>query len=146
MIKIKKFVVNPLGENSFIISDETGECIFVDPGYFYDEEHVEVKASDHEKIESSLQLEKWMTNDAIWNTNTAKFAELVQESETALEIENWMTNSETWNSKTNFVEETETGMSLENWMMNEKIWDLDAMISDTELEVESWMTDNNIWK
>ncbi len=43
MIKIEKFVVNPLGENSFIISDETGECIFVDPGYFYDEEHVEVK-------------------------------------------------------------------------------------------------------
>ncbi len=109
-------------------------------------EGTESKASGHENIESSLQLEKWMTNDAIWNTNTTKFAELVQESETTLEIENWMTNSETWNSKTNFVEETETGMSLENWMMNEKIWDLDAMDSDTELKVENWMTDNNIWK
>lgn len=43
MIKIKKFVVNPLGENSFIVSDETGECIFIDPGFFYEEEHVEVK-------------------------------------------------------------------------------------------------------
>ena len=43
MIKIEKFVVNPLGENSFIISDETGECIFVDPGFFYDEEHDEVR-------------------------------------------------------------------------------------------------------
>ncbi len=43
MIKIEKFVVNPLGENSFIISDETGECIFVDPGFYYDEEHDEVR-------------------------------------------------------------------------------------------------------
>jgi glyoxylase-like metal-dependent hydrolase (beta-lactamase superfamily II) len=43
MIKVEKFVVNPLGENSFIISDETGECIFVDPGFFYDEEYEEVK-------------------------------------------------------------------------------------------------------
>ena len=43
MIKVEKFVVNPLGENSYIISDETGECIFVDPGFFYEEEHEEVR-------------------------------------------------------------------------------------------------------
>lgn len=43
MIKVEKFVVNPLGENSFILSDETGECIFVDPGFFYEEEHKEIK-------------------------------------------------------------------------------------------------------
>lgn len=42
MIKIKKFVVNPLGENSFVASDETGACIFIDPGFFYEEEHQEV--------------------------------------------------------------------------------------------------------
>jgi len=41
MIKIKKFVVNPLQENSYILSDETGECIFIDPGYFYEEEQEE---------------------------------------------------------------------------------------------------------
>lgn len=43
MIKIEKFVVNPLGENSFVVSDETGECIFIDPGYFYEEEHEEIR-------------------------------------------------------------------------------------------------------
>lgn len=43
MIKVEKFVVNPLGENSYIVSDETGECIFVDPGFFYEEEHEEVR-------------------------------------------------------------------------------------------------------
>jgi glyoxylase-like metal-dependent hydrolase (beta-lactamase superfamily II) len=43
MIKVEKFVVNPLGENSFIVSDESGECIFVDPGFYYGEEEDEVK-------------------------------------------------------------------------------------------------------
>lgn len=43
MIKIETFVVNPLGENSFIVSDETGECIFIDPGFYYEEEHQEIK-------------------------------------------------------------------------------------------------------
>jgi len=44
MIKVEKFVVNPLQENSFVLSDETGECFFVDPGFYYDEEYVEVEA------------------------------------------------------------------------------------------------------
>ncbi len=44
MIKVEKFVVNPLGENSYIISDDTGECIFIDPGFYYEEEYEEVKA------------------------------------------------------------------------------------------------------
>jgi len=43
MIKVEKFVVNQLGENSFILSDETGECIFIDPGFYFEEEHQEVK-------------------------------------------------------------------------------------------------------
>lgn len=43
MLKIEKFVVNPLGENSYIVSDGTGECIFIDPGFYYGEEHDEVK-------------------------------------------------------------------------------------------------------
>ncbi|MEN8118351.1 MAG: MBL fold metallo-hydrolase [Bacteroidota bacterium] len=44
MIKIEKFVVNPLGENSFVLSDETGECIFVDPGFYYEEEFEEIRS------------------------------------------------------------------------------------------------------
>lgn len=42
MITIKKFVVNPLDENCFVISDSTGECIFIDPGFYYDEELFEI--------------------------------------------------------------------------------------------------------
>ncbi len=42
MLKVKKFVVNPLQENSFVISDETGQCIFIDPGFYFGEEYDEV--------------------------------------------------------------------------------------------------------
>lgn len=43
MVEIKKFVVNPLQENTFLISDETGECVFVDPGFYFQVEHEEIK-------------------------------------------------------------------------------------------------------
>jgi glyoxylase-like metal-dependent hydrolase (beta-lactamase superfamily II) len=38
MLKIEKFTVNPLGENSLVLSDETGECILVDPGFYSEAE------------------------------------------------------------------------------------------------------------
>lgn len=34
MIKIKIFVFNPFQENTFVLSDETSECIIVDPGCY----------------------------------------------------------------------------------------------------------------
>jgi glyoxylase-like metal-dependent hydrolase (beta-lactamase superfamily II) len=43
MIKIEKFVVNQLGENTIVVSDETRECIFIDPGFFFAEEHDEIR-------------------------------------------------------------------------------------------------------
>ncbi|WP_340114480.1 MBL fold metallo-hydrolase [Maribellus mangrovi] len=43
MIRVEKFMVNPLGENSYVLSDETGECIFIDPGFYFQEEHDEIK-------------------------------------------------------------------------------------------------------
>lgn len=43
MIEVKKFVVNPLQENAYVVSDKTGECIFVDPGFYFPEEHREIK-------------------------------------------------------------------------------------------------------
>ena len=45
MIKVEKFVVNPLGENSFVLIDEkTKKCVLIDPGFYYGEEQDEVKA------------------------------------------------------------------------------------------------------
>lgn len=49
MITVEKFMVNPLGENSYILSDESGECIFIDPGFYYEEEYNEVRTYIAEK-------------------------------------------------------------------------------------------------
>ena len=38
MITIKKFTFNPFHENTYIIFDETKECVVIDPGCYYKEE------------------------------------------------------------------------------------------------------------
>ena len=109
-------------------------------------EGTEAKASSHENIEATLQVEKWMTNEFIWNTNSVGISEFGEETEANMELENWMTSAETWNLSSNFVEETETGMDLESWMTNESTWNLDNMNLEADLTVEKWMTENNVWK
>ena len=32
MINLKSFTFNPFQENTFVLSDETGECVIIDPG------------------------------------------------------------------------------------------------------------------
>jgi len=56
MIKVEKFVVNPLGENSFILYDETGECIFIDPGFYFEEEYQELKEYVRENKLSPVKI------------------------------------------------------------------------------------------
>jgi hypothetical protein len=108
-------------------------------------EGTEAKASSHETIETTLQLEKWMTDEFIWNTNSVNITDFSQETETGLELESWMTNQESWSLSNSFVEETEAAMELENWMTNETEWNVNNLSQDTELTVEYWMVDNKIW-
>jgi hydroxyacylglutathione hydrolase len=42
MINVKKYIVNPFRENSYILSDETGDCMLVDAGFYSKEEQDEV--------------------------------------------------------------------------------------------------------
>jgi hydroxyacylglutathione hydrolase len=42
MISIRKFTVNPLQENSFVLSDPTGNCLIVDAGFYFRKEINEV--------------------------------------------------------------------------------------------------------
>ena len=37
-MNIKKFMCNPLQENSYVVSDESRECVIIDCGAYYDEE------------------------------------------------------------------------------------------------------------
>lgn len=42
MIQIKKFTFNPIQENTYLLYDETGECILIDPGCYFDYEQNEL--------------------------------------------------------------------------------------------------------
>ena len=39
MLNIKKFIVNPIQENCFVVSDETRECVIIDCGAVYADEY-----------------------------------------------------------------------------------------------------------
>lgn len=42
MIQIKSFTFNPFGENTYVLHDETGEAVFIDPGNYEKHEHDEL--------------------------------------------------------------------------------------------------------
>lgn len=109
-------------------------------------EGTEKTASKNENIETTLQLEKWMTDETIWNTNSCSNHRFYQETENSLEIESWMTNAATWNFEAGFIQETEAGLELEGWMTSEETWNKNQLNDETALTIESWMTDSNIWK
>ena len=50
MLTVKRFQVNMIRENTYIISDETGEALILDPGMMWEEEQAAVKAyiADHQ--------------------------------------------------------------------------------------------------
>ena len=107
----------------------------------------EVKTSSREsiEIETSLQMENWMTKETIWNTKIVNIAELVMETEPSMEIENWMTTSEAWNANNSFVYEVETAMELEAWMTNDKTWNTVNNDNESKLTFEPWMVNENLW-
>lgn len=39
MFNVKRFMCNPLQENCYVVSDESGQCVIIDCGAFYEEEH-----------------------------------------------------------------------------------------------------------
>ena len=43
MIQIKKFTFNPVQENTYVLYDQTGECIIVDAGCYFDYEQEELE-------------------------------------------------------------------------------------------------------
>lgn len=75
----------------------------------------ETEATSLKATETSLQLENWMTNETIWNTNS-----FVQETEKGMELESWMTSDETWKVEDMDVEPE---LTVENWMINDNIWE-----------------------
>lgn len=107
-------------------------------------EGTETTALKNENIEMTLELENWMTDETIWNTNSAMFVEIETESE--LTMEEWMTNNESWNIYFDVEEDTEADLMLENWMTNDSNWFILSPVNDPELDLEAWMTNEIYWK
>lgn len=81
----------------------------------------EAKASSHENVvESALELEHWMMDCKVWNTETCIWLEVQEEN---IVLENWMTDENTWEVNTILAEtEQEQDLAIENWMINENVW------------------------
>lgn len=43
MIKVERFVCNPIRENTYVVSDSSKECVIIDCGAWYDEEKEAIK-------------------------------------------------------------------------------------------------------
>ena len=83
-------------------------------------EGTEVKTLGLETVvETSLQLESWMTKETVWNSNSVYMTDFDLEAETHLELESWMTSENIWNVKET---EVEAELTLENWMVDNKVW------------------------
>ena len=103
-------------------------------------------ASINENIETTLQLENWMTDETLWHKNLSSHNRFHEAPENSLEIENWMTNEVTWSFELGLEEVTEAGLELESWMTSEETWNKNELNNEAALTIESWMTDSNIWK
>jgi len=55
MVRVQSFVFNPFQENTFVLYDETKECIVIDPGCSDEQENLELKTFiDHQKLKVKL--------------------------------------------------------------------------------------------
>jgi len=84
-------------------------------------EGTERTASSHETIETTLQLENWMTDESYWSTDSYSAADFSfeTETETELQLENWMTSDELWGD---LETDTEEALTLESWMTDAEVW------------------------
>ncbi len=92
-------------------------------------------------VESSLELEDWMTDETIWSTANV----FAQETDANLVVEDWMTDTEAWNVNNSFATETETSLEIENWMTSESTWMVVEKAIEPELALENWMMDAENW-
>jgi hypothetical protein len=105
-----------------------------------------LKHVSFEESEPTLQLESWMTNEFIWEVNSAVITEFEEETESKQIVENWMINTEIWNFNSAFEEETEAGLAIEDWMTDHNAWNVETTENEPELSIESWMINKEIWK
>ena len=61
MLKVKKFTFNPFSENTYIVYDDSNECVIIDPGCF---------TSDEENILDNYITENQLKPVMLWHTHS----------------------------------------------------------------------------
>jgi hypothetical protein len=81
------------------------------------ETKVDVVSGLENMMETKLELENWMFDQAFWSAHPVKLEE-------TLVIENWMLDENLWNVQVYElpVAEKDHQMVIENWMINEQYW------------------------
>lgn len=105
----------------------------------------EMKASGNEIVETSLQLENWMTNENYWNTASSEAASFQLETENTMELESWMTTENAWEVNNTFASEIEAALELEDWMTDTAVWNQYEIETEKTLVIEDWMTNPKVW-
>ena len=93
--------------------------------------------------ENALQLEAWMTDEALFTSNLDFNA---VETEEELTIENWMTDAKKFrNAMISASVEVEKPLEIEPWMAVEEYFNSVETLTNTEsvLDVENWMLDSS---
>ena len=111
-------------------------------------EGTETKTSSQANIETTLELENWMTDETVWNSNFVNNTEFVLETELELTLEDWMTSAESWDLGLDFAVEIESGLALEDWMTDSESWNgkyIFVVEVEPALEIEKWMISNRAW-
>lgn len=134
--------------------------------------HSEATVVFEAEQENALQLEAWMTDEALftshvdftaieteeeltvadWMTDAKNFSiAMISESseiEKPLEIEPWMTIEEYFNA-VETITNTESAMEIEGWMLNNQNFSTKTATVETlenePMQLEVWMTDNHFW-
>ena len=60
MIKVQPFTFNPFEENTYVISDETNECVVIDPGCFTEQEERDLAA--YIEMQKLKPVALWLTH------------------------------------------------------------------------------------
>ncbi len=83
---------------------------------------VKASASCLENNEPAMQLENWMIDDSVWNTESSYKFET--ENEETLKLENWMISDANWENTRDVKVNTEkdNDLKLESWMTNPVVW------------------------
>ena len=106
----------------------------------------ELKALSLKTIETSIQLENWMTDEIIWNTNSFITVEFAMETDSESEIESWMTDMDTWEFNHSIVPLADSQLESENQMTSDDILNIKENAIEEELTLENWMVDDEVWK